>query len=539
MAPITVGILLALAAYSIFRLITTSLTPKKVPKGLHDVSLVGAGAQMGTIPQRQLQKWASEHGELFKVRLGREEWIYVNSPAAVKEIFDKQSQNSSSRAPSPVVSDILSGGMRFLLMPYSPEWRKLRATVHKLLTPKSSNTFMPSQLFEAKQLLWDILTDNENQENFYMHIRRYTTSVVMTSTYGRRVAVWDCEDIREIYGLMQDFSEAAQPGKHIAETFPFLAKIPSWMQWWRKSALQSFQRQAAIWMKYWTRLKTQMDSNLAPECFVKQFIETDYKKSGISELQASFVAGTMIEAGSETTSSALNSCVKYFAAYPEAQAKAYDELRRVVGESRVPAFEDEQDLPYIRACVKEVLRIRPVTNIGSPHYTTADIVYKDYFIPKHSVVSVNQYALHFDPNRYKDPEAFIPDRYLNHPHKAGVYASHPDPYERDHFDFGAGRRICPGMHLAENSLFITIACIIWAFKILPPLENGKVGTVDVSDAAYEEGVNTLPKPSKLRFVPHSSAVENTLKKEWQKARTEGYMLGNIKVDAEGMVAGSK
>jgi cytochrome P450 len=69
----------------------------------------------------------------------------------------------------------------------------------------------------------------------------------------------------------------------------------------------------------------------------------------------------MIEAGSETTSSALNSCVKYFAAYPEAQAKAYDELRRVVGESRVPTFEDEQDLPYIRACVKEVLRIRPVT----------------------------------------------------------------------------------------------------------------------------------------------------------------------------------
>ena len=65
---------------------------------------------------------------------------------------------------------------RFLLMPYSPDWRKLRAIVHRLLTPKSSNTFMPSQLFEAKQLLWDILTDNANQKNFYMHIRRYTTS---------------------------------------------------------------------------------------------------------------------------------------------------------------------------------------------------------------------------------------------------------------------------------------------------------------------------------------------------------------------------
>lgn len=69
----------------------------------------------------------------------------------------------------------------------------------------------------------------------------------------------------------------------------------------------------------------------------------------------------MIEAGSETTSSALNSCVKYFAAYPEAQAKAYDEIRRVVGDTRIPTFGDEHDLPYIRASVKEVLRIRPVT----------------------------------------------------------------------------------------------------------------------------------------------------------------------------------
>lgn len=93
---------------------------------------------------------------------------------------------------------------------------------------------------------------------------------------------------------MQEFSEAAQPGRNIAETFPVLAKLPRWMQWWRKEALQSFHRQAAIWMKYWTSLREQMDSKQAPECFVKQFIETDYAKHGISELQASFVAGSTL-----------------------------------------------------------------------------------------------------------------------------------------------------------------------------------------------------------------------------------------------------
>ncbi|KAJ5559804.1 hypothetical protein N7513_002203 [Penicillium frequentans] len=540
MELLTIGILVSVTTCIALYFLTAFTAPRRTPKGLRDVPVAGSQtALMGAHPQRQLQIWSREHGELFKVRLGGEQWIFVNSPMAVKEIFDRQSQHSSSRAPSPVVSDLLSGGMRFLLMPYSPHWRKLRAIVHKLLTPKSSNTFIPSQEFEAKQLLWDILMDNENQENFYMHIRRYTTSVVMTSTYGRRVPVWDCEDVREIFGLMKEFSEAANPGKHIAEMFPALADIPIFMQWWRRAAQQSFARQAAIWMKYWTQLKEQMNMNQAPECFVKRFIETDHQKNGISELQAAFLAGTMIEAGSETTSSALNSCVRYFAAFPEAQAKAYEEVRRVVGENRFPNFEDERDLPYIRACVKEILRIRPVTNIGSPHYTTADIVYKDYFIPANTVVSVNQYALHFDSERYDKPNDFIPDRYLKHTLKSGAYAAHPDPYERDHFDFGAGRRICPGMHMAENSLFITIASIIWGFEILPPIVDGQVRAVDISDAAYEEGVNTLPKPGKLLFVPRSEVVKETIKAEWQAAKKDGYMLGSIKVDAEGMVVSSK
>jgi len=69
----------------------------------------------------------------------------------------------------------------FLLMPYSPQWRKLRSIVHKLLNIQASKAFMPIQEFEAKQLVWDILTDNGNQEEFYMHIRRYTTSGEMSS----------------------------------------------------------------------------------------------------------------------------------------------------------------------------------------------------------------------------------------------------------------------------------------------------------------------------------------------------------------------
>ncbi|KAK9784135.1 putative O-methylsterigmatocystin oxidoreductase [Seiridium cardinale] len=503
------------------------------PKGL---PLIGNTHQLGRYPHRKYLEWSAQYGELFKVQMGLQNWVFLNTPEAVRDILDRQSAATSGRPGMPVVSDLISGGQRFLLMTYTPRWRKLRAMVHKLLTPKASEVFKPSQEFETKQLLFDILTKNEDQESFYQHVRRYTTSIVMTSTYGRRVPVWDCEDVREIYGLMKEFSESASPGAYIAELIPWLANLPVYMQWWRGSALKLYTRQRDIWMKYWNTLQSQADAGRAPDCFGKQFRESDFQKQGISDEQAAFVAGTMIEAGSETTSSALNSAIKYLIRFPDAQVLARKELASQIGDNRVPSFGDEDALPYIRAMVKEVLRIRPVTTIGSPHYTTADITYKNYVIPKDTVVTLCQYTIHYDAKRWESPEDFIPSRYLGHPLKAGAYAASGDAEGRDHFDFGAGRRICPGMHLAENSLFITLASILWLFEIKAPLDaDGNEEFVDISDAAYEDGANTLPKQYRARFVPVNEQRAQTLLQTWDQARVAGFTLGNVHVNEDGVI----
>jgi len=173
---------------------------RKTPHGYQPVPgprgwpVVGNTWQLRPQPQSQFKAWAREYGDLFRIRIGWYDWIFVNDPAAVKEIFDKQSAITSSRIPMPVLSDLVSGGKRFLLMGYTPEWRKMRAFVHKLLTPKASETFLPSQEFESKQLIFDLYQDSlrKDETSFYMHVRRYTTSVVMTSTYGKRIPQWVC-----------------------------------------------------------------------------------------------------------------------------------------------------------------------------------------------------------------------------------------------------------------------------------------------------------------------------------------------------------
>ena len=223
---------------------------------------------------------------------------------------------------------------------------------------------------------------------------------------------------------------------------------------------------------------------------------------------------------------------------PAVVKKAQDELARVVGDERSPTWDDEENLPYIRAIVKEILRIRPIASVGSPHYTDGDIVYKNYLIPKKTVVTIFQYAIHSDSRRWDHPERFDPDRYLGYNLKAGQYVGQADPNRRDHWSFGGGRRICPGMHLAENSLFILCAKFLWAFTPRPPLNlQGMEEPFQVTDDMYETGTTTLPKPFKARVLPRNEKVLITLKQEWEKARKEGYNLGNKHVDERGIVTG--
>ena len=95
---------------------------------------------------------------------------------------------------------------------------------------------------------------------------------------------------------MKDFSEVSSPRRiNVADGIPQLAEIlPVRLQWWRKSLEPFFNRQETLWMRLWSDLKTRMEADEAPDCFVKRFIETNYLKMEITELQAAFLAGCML-----------------------------------------------------------------------------------------------------------------------------------------------------------------------------------------------------------------------------------------------------
>ena len=109
-------------------------------------------------------------------------------------------------------------------------------------------------------------------------------------------------------------------------------------------------------------------------------------------------------------------------AYPEVQRKAHEELDRIVGRNRLPTVEDEKNLPYCHAIIKEVsfavcgtglatdvFQVERCHNpfwLGTPHVASEDFTYNGRYIPKDAVVVLNTWTMHHKDSQYPNPSAF-------------------------------------------------------------------------------------------------------------------------------------
>lgn len=160
-------------------------------------------------------------------------------------------------------------------------------------------------------------------------------------------------------------------------------------------------------------------------------------------------------------------------------------------------------------------------------------------------------AIHHDPELYENPDEFRPERYEDH--ELGFKPGMDSNGLRKTYAFGAGRRICPGQHLAENSLvrpfsqpysrhsfvagnhhseaepgryfdqIINMSKIVWAFQIVPG--NDTSGQSQLPDAiddsmatAWTNGFLTAPKPFALSLAVRSSAHQETIDRETLQAQ---------------------
>lgn len=172
----------------------------------------------------------------------------------------------------------------------------------------------------------------------------------------------------------------------------------------------------------------------------------------------------LIQAGADTTGTALGSTTRFLLTHPAALARARAELAATdaAGRLSTPVSFDQARtlLPFFVACIKESLRLNPpATNLFARLAPEAGKVVDGVAVPGGTEVTSNAYVVQRDPRLYgPDPEAFRPERWLE-----GREAE----MEAASFVFGVGPRVCLGKEVAVMELYKLLPEVSFCFFHLP------------------------------------------------------------------------
>ncbi|PVH96854.1 putative cytochrome P450 [Periconia macrospinosa] len=500
-----------------WRLFRVGRRPRDYPPGPPTIPILG---NLHLIPKQnvhlQFQTWAREYGPVCSVMLGSKTMILLSDDQAVKEILDKRSEVSSDRMDLYMGQTLASGGLRVLLMRYGPSWRMVRRILHHRLNINSARSFEPYQTLESQQMIYDILKE---PESFTQHVRRYANSLTTATTFGFRVPVYEDHHFQELFEVFGEFVLLAQTGvAALLDYMPLLRFIPEWMLPSKRRAKAHHRREKTLYRYHWDKAKANVVGSEKPNPSFSVGLVEEQKKNKFSDDFASYITGTLLEAGSDTTSNTLIGFLCGVLLFPDVQRCAQDELDRVIGKHRLPCLEDQANLPYIRGCVKESLRWMPTTVLGAvPHALTRDQYYMGFRLPKGAGLMNNVYTIHNDPTRYPNPRRFDPQRFKDDDQSLFEAATNPDVSKRDHFTFGAGRRICPGIHVAEQNLFLAISRLLWAFDFHCPVdEHGNQILPDPTKIT--QGFVCAPLPFKSIITPRDAGRARIICGEWEQAK---------------------
>ncbi|KAI5832874.1 cytochrome P450 [Schizophyllum commune Tattone D] len=413
----------------------------------------------------------------------------------------------SDRPPAVMAGELVgwARGLGYTNGPPNPRFREFRKLFHQFMGPRACATpeFAGMQERETLRLLQKLL---DSPKDFYDHCRTSTSSTILLMSYGYPTANGDPLQLVKIAeDAMDGFSKASEPG-WLVDSVPILKHIPAWFPG------ASFQRAAQAMRKELDRLydvplafvKGEMVKGLAKPSFLSSNLEAKGEQGASThEDLLKAAAGSLYSGGAETTPSALTSFILAMVLHPEIQARAQAEVDAIcLAHGRMPQIADRSCLPYVGAIVKEVWRWNPSVPLGLPHMANADDVYRGWKVEKGTVVWANIWSILHDETVFPDPFSFRPERYLNE--ITALKSAAEDPNEVVHVAFGVGRRICPGMYLGDQAVFIAICNILFAFDIGKAKDEAGNSITPVVDYG---GFISHPKPFKCSIHPRSGPAQ--------------------------------
>nr|GMD81454.1 cytochrome P450 CYP82D47-like [Ipomoea batatas] len=424
-------------------------------------------------PFKVLTEMADKYGPIFQLRLGAHKVLVVSDSQIAKECFTTNDRALASR-PEALATEIMGYNYAmFGLAPYGQYWRHVRKVVMLEL--------LSNRRLDALRRVWESGIKSFTQDIYRSWVRDKNNEsedvkLEMTEWFGKLIMG---VTMQMLFGQRyeEEGSRAAVTVRRFIDLLgaSVVGDYLPWLRWLdiggHEKAMKETVKEMDSLMDGWIQehKRKRNTKSKEEEDFMDGLLSSFHGDGDDKDIPENFDADTivkatcmgMLSAATDTMITTLTWALSLVLNNYSVLKNIQVELDIYVGKERRLNQFDLNKLTYLRAVVKETLRLYPPAPLLLPHESTDDCVVNGYNIRKGTRILVNVSKIHRDPEIWSDPNTFRPERFLMNEHKE-------IDVRGNHFElipFGSGRRICPGVSLSLQVVELSLASLIHGFDL--------------------------------------------------------------------------
>ncbi|XP_045822885.1 cytochrome P450 736A117-like [Trifolium pratense] len=439
-----------------------SVTRKNSPPSPPRLPLLGNLHQLGLLPHQSLQNLSHKYGPLMLLYFGKVPVLVVSSADTASKVMKTHDLVFSDRPRSKMFDILLYGSKDVAGCTYGEYWKQVRSlSVLHLLSNKRVRSYRHVREEEALRMIEYVKESCSSALplNLTELCSTITNDIVCRVALGKRY--------RE--GGRKKFQEVLLEFGELLGTVVIGDYIP-WLDWLGKvNGLYSRAEKCAKYLDEFMeqvieehishRLRNVSVDGEDDNDFVDVLLSIQKNNAigfPIDRTSIKALILDMFVAGTDTTYTVLEWALTELLRHQTVMHKLQDEVRTVVGNRTHVTEEDLVNMNFLKAVIKETLRLHIPDPLLVPRKTMEDIKLDGYDIAAGTHVIVNAWAIARDPTSWEEPLEFKPERFINSSidFKGSDFELIP---------FGAGRRGCPGVSFAIAVNELVLANLVYQF----------------------------------------------------------------------------
>ncbi|XP_004621915.2 cytochrome P450 2C18-like isoform X1 [Sorex araneus] len=463
----------------------------KLPPGPTPLPIIGNILQIDVKNISQsLSNLSKVYGPVFTVYFGMKPAVVLYGYEAVKEALVGLGEEFAGRSASPVTKKLNKGHVG-IAYSVGKTWKELRSCY--LMTLRSfgmgKRSIEDGIQEEAHCLVEELRKTNASLCDPTFTLGCASFNVICSIIFQNRFDYTDQDFLKLIEKINEFIAILSSPWIQLCNSFPILLDYyPGNFS----KLYQNFSYLKSYFMEKVAEHQESLDID-NPRDFIDCFLIKMEQEKQSQELIFTFgnlmiTLTDLFIAGTQTTSATLKYALLLLLKHPDVTAKAQEEIERVIGRHRSPCMQDRSNMPYMDALVHEVQRFIDIAPNSVPHAVTRDVKFRNYFIPKGTMILTSLTSILHDDKEFPNPKVFDPGHFLD---KNGKFK------KSDHFmAFSAGKRACTGESLGRMELFLFLTTILQNFTL-----KSEIDPKDIDTTATASGVARVPPNYKLCFIP--------------------------------------